>query len=239
MGARGDAPENQTEATFMMRRVHLTLFFLIFCASAAWPKWKEEEQKYLDDQFRTLQDQVQALKTQVDTLNAHIVELRQNQAQLQSAMVRQLRALQDSEQLLSAMRMGGEENFSTLKSAIGQLRAETQKSFNALVGQPAAAAVGTAEVITTPRPTPAAATTPQVTQGYITVVEGNSVTVDLGAARGIRQGSRLAVYKATDPNTRVGLLEVTQVVDRDNSKAQIVQMNQGIRPEFSDIVRVE
>jgi hypothetical protein len=63
--------------------------------------------------------------------------------------------------------------------------------------------------------------------------------IDMGSAQGIQQGSRLAVYKATDPNTRVGVIEVTQVVDSGNSRARIVTMNSGVQPEFSDVVCVE
>lgn len=223
----------------MMRRLHLAMIMLVICASTAWPKWKEEDQKYLDSQFQAIQEQVQALKTQMETLNATIAELRQNQAQLQAAMVRQIRVLQDTEQLISSMRTGGDENFSTLKLAVSQLRAETQKSFGTLLGQPVQTFPGSTEAAVMPRGIGAAPATPQATQGYITVVDGNSVTVDLGSARGIRSGSRLVIYKAGDPNTRVGVLEVTQVLDADNSKGRIVTMNAGVRPEFSDIVRLE
>ena len=63
--------------------------------------------------------------------------------------------------------------------------------------------------------------------------------IDMGSAQGLQQGTRLAVYKATDVNTRVGVIEVTQVVDTGNSRARIVTMNAGVKPEFSDVVRVE
>jgi hypothetical protein len=77
-------------------------------------------------------------------------------------------------------------------------------------------------------------------QGYITVVDkDNTVTVDLGSGQGIQVGSRLAVYRANDPSTRVGVLEVVQVVDAGNSRARIVTMNAGVQPEFSDFVRLE
>ena len=79
----------------------------------------------------------------------------------------------------------------------------------------------------------------QTNQGYITAVEGASVMIDMGSSAGIQQGSQLAVYKATDPNTRVGVIEVTQVVDSGNARARIVTMNSGVKPEFSDVVRVE
>lgn len=222
----------------MMRRVLLSVLLAAFCASAAWPKWKEEEQKYLDDHFQAAREQVQALRAQIDALNARVAELQQGQAQLQQAMVRELRALQDANQFLSAMRAGNDESFSNLRSAISQFRAEAQKSFSTLSGQPIPT-TGMAEVTSVQRAAAPAAPTPQGVQGYVTIVDGNNVTVDVGSSRGIRVGSRLVVYKATDPNTRVGVLEVTQVIDRENSKAQIVTMNPGIRPEFSDIVRVE
>jgi hypothetical protein len=81
---------------------------------------------------------------------------------------------------------------------------------------------------------------PRPVQGYITVIDkDNTVTVDLGSDQKIQPGSRLAVYKATDPNTRVGVLEVVQALDAGNSRARIVTMNAGVRPEFSDIVRLE
>ena len=221
----------------MTRRISLVLIFLVLCASTAWPKFKDEDQKYLNDQFRALQEQIQGLKTQLDTVNARLGELRQNQAQLQAVIIRQQRALQDLDQLIASVRISGEENFSNLKTILSQLRSEQQKGFSTLTGQPAQP--GTTEVATPTKPTPPAPALSRVVQGYITVVESNSVMVDLGSAQGLRPGSRLAVYKATDQNVRVGVVEVTEVVDARNSRAQIVTMNAGVRPEFSDIVRLE
>ncbi len=212
----------------MTRRVILAVFVSALSVSMLWPKWKEEEQQYLDTQFRTIQEQVQALTTQVQTLNGHVAELRQNQAQLQSIITRQQRALQDLEQLVSSMRISGEENFTGLKTAVTQLRADTQKSFDIITGRMA------------PEPAPArGSTSTPAPQGYVTDVKGNIVMVDIGSAKGIRGGARLALFKATDPNTRVGVLEVTDVVDAGNSRAQVVTLNPGVRVEFSDIVRVE
>jgi hypothetical protein len=37
----------------------------------------------------------------------------------------------------------------------------------------------------------------------------------------------------------VGVIEITQVVDGENSLARIVTVNSGVRLEFSDIVRAE
>ena len=66
------------------------------------------------------------------------------------------------------------------------------------------------------------------------------VTLDVGSSsQGIHQGSRLALYKASDPNTQVGVVEITQVIDAGTSRAQIVTLNPGVRLEWGDVVRLE
>ena len=221
----------------MIRRITFVIFLLLFLTPSAWPKWKEDEQKYLDDQFKSVLDQMQALGNQVAALNAQLAELKQNQAQLQAVAIRQQRALQDLDQMLSSLRIGNEENFAKLKTALTELRAETENAVKKLTGQPAQqpAAPVEATLVTHPGAVPAR----QAPQGYITAVDGGNVMIDMGSAQGVQQGSRLAVYKATDPNTRVGVIEVTQVVDAGNARARVVTMNAGARPEFSDVVRVE
>jgi septal ring factor EnvC (AmiA/AmiB activator) len=222
----------------MTRRIILALFLFLSLTSSAWPKFKEDEQKYLDDQFKAVLDQAQALGNQVAAMNAQIAELKQNQAQLQAVIIRQQRQLQELDEMLSSLRIGNEENFSKLKMAIADLRAQTESAVSKLSGQPAAASGTPAEVATAARPAGPAPSRP-ASQGYVTAVEDSNVMIDMGSAQGIQQGSRLAVYKATDPNTRVGVIEVTQVIDTGNARARIVTMNSGVKPEFSDVVRVE
>jgi len=224
----------------MPRRITLVILFLVFGATTAWPKWKEEEQTYLDDQFKAVQNQVQTLATQVQSLNAQLTELRQNQAQFQAVIIRQERTLHDIDQMVSSIRLGGEENFSNLKALITQLRSDTQASFAKLTGQPVQPGGGTAEVAAGPK-SPAAAPAPRAIQGYVTNVEGNNVMIDLGSGQGIQPGSRLVLYKATDKDltARVGVIEIIQVLDAGNSRAKIINLNSGVHPEFSDIVRLE
>jgi hypothetical protein len=214
----------------------LVLFLVLVSAPSAWPRFKEDEQKYLDDQFKAVLDQMQAMGNQIAALNAQIVELKQGQAQLQSVIIRQQHGLQDLDQMLSSLRIGNEENFAKLKTAITELRTETQSAVNKLTGQPTGQPGVVAEVTPTARTTTPARTAPQ---GYITNVDGANVTIDMGSAQGLQQGARLAVYKAADPNSRVGVIEVIQVIDTGNSRARIVTMNTGVKPEFSDIVRAE
>jgi hypothetical protein len=216
----------------------LAIFLLLFLTPSAWPKFKEDEQKYLDDQFKAVLDQMQAMGNQVAALNAQLAEIKQNQAQLQAVIIRQQHQLQDLDEMLSSLRIGNEENFSKLKTAIAELRAQTDNAVSKLTGQPAAPPGTPGEVAPVARPA-APGPSRQTSQGYITAVDGTNVMIDMGSAQGIQQGSRLAVYKATDPNTRVGVIEVTQVIDTGNARARIVTMNSGVKPEFSDVARVE
>jgi hypothetical protein len=222
----------------MTRRIVLAISLFLFLTPSAYPKFKEDEQKYLDDQFKAVLDQMQTMGNQVAALNAQLAELKQNQAQLQAAIIREQHQLQDLDEMLSSLRIGNEDNFSKLKTAVADLRAQTDNALSKLAGgvpaAPGAPAAGA------PVAGPAVAPSSRPTnQGYITAVDGSNVMIDMGSAQGIQTGSRLAVYKAADANTRVGVIEVTQVVDSGSARARIVTMNSGVKPEFSDVVRVE
>jgi hypothetical protein len=222
----------------MMRRLSLAILILCFSAGPAWARWDKEDKAYLVEQFRALQEQLQALKTQLDNLSGQVAELRQNQQQLQAVIMRQQQRLEEMDQLLATLRLGQEDSFSGLRTALNQLRSENEKAFASLTGK--SGEPGGAGAAAPERKGTVEAAQARVVQGYITVVDrDNTVTVDLGSGQGIQLGSRLAVYKANDPNTRVGVLEVVQVVDAGNSRARIVTMNSGVQPEFSDFVRLE
>jgi len=221
----------------MVRRIILAIFLLLLMTPSAWPKFKEDEQKYLDDQFKMVLDQMQALGNQLAALNAQQAALKQNQEQLQAVFLQQKSKIQDLDEMLSSLRISNEDNFSKLKAAIADLRAQAENAAK-LAGQPGAPTGAPAEIVPLARPaTPVAARSAD--KGYITAVDGKTVTIDWGSAQGMQAGSRLAVYKATDQNTRVGVIEVTQVVDSGNARAHIVTMNTGVTPEWGDVVRVE
>jgi DNA-binding protein H-NS len=220
----------------MVRRVSLIVLVFLFCAASAWPKWKPEEQEYLDNQFRTLQEQIQALKKQNDALSAQLAQMRQDQAEFQLALIREQRKLEELEQLVSSLRTGNEENFSRVKTAIGKLSAQQEKSFNDLIGRSAQ----TAAAATTPSaPAVTAAPPPPAVKGYVTAVKGDTLTLDLGSSQGMHQGSKLKLFKATDLNTPVGEVEITDVTDSSTSHARVISLNAGVKAEFSDVVRPE
>jgi phosphotransferase system IIB component len=217
----------------MMRRTMLAVFFVFLVVTSAWPKFKEDEQQYLNDQFKAIQDQVQALTTQLQTLNAQLQVLRQNQAQFQAVIDHQQQSLQTLDRMVTSMHLGDEENFSSLKTAITQLRKDTKAAIASLTGVPPGS-------VTTETTKPGSENPPRVLQGYVTDVKGNDVTLeDMGSSQGIHQGSRLAVYKASDPNTRVGVIEIIQVSDAGTSRAQIVTLNAGVQLAWGDVVRLE
>ena len=222
----------------MTRRIIFAIFLLLCVTPSAWPKFKEDEQKYLDDQFKAVLDQMQAMGNQIAALSAQVAELKQNQGQLQAVIIRQQHQLQDLDEMLSSLRIGNEENFSKLKGALADLRTETDNAVSKLTGQPAAPAgnPGAVAPVAAPgAPAPAA----RSMQGYVTAVDGTNIMIDMGSSQGLQMGSQLAFYKSTDPNTRVGVIEITQVIDPRNSRARIVTMNPGIKPEFGDMVRVQ
>jgi uncharacterized protein YdcH (DUF465 family) len=218
----------------MTKRVMLALFIVLLSATSAWPKFKEDEQQFLIEQFKAIQDQVQALTTQLQTLNAQVQELRQNQAQFQAIITRQQRSLQDLDQTVNSMHLGSEEDFSNLKMVVLQLRKETQDAFVKLSGGPVASVTGGGGAAPSAPPAP---TTPA--QGYVLVVDGNNLTLDTSALTGVHEGLHLALYKSSDLTTRVGVLTVTQMLDGGKSRAQVITLNSGVQPEFSDVVRLE
>jgi len=217
----------------MIRRLGVVILLAVLGTSTVWCKFKEEEQKYLDDQFRATQDQVQALKTQIAALNAQLNELRQNQTQLQAVIIRQQRALQEMGQMVSAVRLSEEEGFAGLKTVLKSLDTQMQKGFSEVTGKREPGLGPGPEIIREPTPRP-----PAPLQGYVVDVKGNDVTVDIGTEKGMNVGTRLAVYKASDPNTRVGVLEIVQPA-AGSSRARVVTLNPGTQLEFSDVVRLE
>jgi hypothetical protein len=222
----------------MMRRTMLAVFFVLLVVTSAWPKFKEDEQKYLDDRFKAIQDQVQALLTQLQTVNAQLLELRQNQAQFKAVIDHEQQSLRNLEQVVTSMQTGGEENFSSLKTAITQLRKDTKVAIASLSGvQPGSATTETTK--------PGSENQPRVLLSYLTAdvkdsKEGGEVMLDVGSSsQGIHQGSRLALFKASDTNTQVGLVEIIQVIDAGNSRARIVALNPGVQLAWGDVARLE
>ena len=212
----------------MLRRASFAILLTVVVTTLAFPKWKPEEQEYLNNQFKALQDQIQALKKQNEALAEQMVQMQRNQTAFQSALLTEQKKLDEVEQLINSLRLGNEENFGGVKTAIGKLQDEQAKSFNDLISR------STQMAATPVAPAPA----PSV-KGYVTAVNGDVVTIDLGASQGIHTGSRLKIFKPTDLNTPVGEIEVTDVTGSGTSHARVVSLTPGVKVDFSDQVRLE
>lgn len=225
----------------MIRRFALILALLVCFVSTASAKMKQDEKDYFDESFQSVLAQVQQLKSQVDTLTAQIRQMAQNQSDLQQSLMRQLNSLSDMEHALSGFRVTNEENLAGLRTAMANLQAEEQKGLQALTTL--SSQINTAQQQqqqTATSAPPAKPASPAVVQGYVTVVDkdGSTVTVSLGTGQNLQSGSKLALYKGSDSATanRVGVLEITDVIDTGNSHAKVVTLNEGVHPEFGDIV---
>jgi len=217
----------------MPQRILVGFLMILALAGTASAKWKPEEQQYLDESFRVLREQVRALQAQVEAQTVALTALRQQQEQLQSVVTRQQALLEALQKAMTEVRANQLLQFAKLSTGIQDLRTEQQKAFNTLSGLQAVVA------ITEPATKPASASPTPLSLGYVTGMVGEGVTLDIGYAHGVRRGTRLAWYKASDPQTRVGVLEVTDVVGASKSRARIITVNPGVRPEFSDMVRPE
>jgi hypothetical protein len=81
---------------------------------------------------------------------------------------------------------------------------------------------------------------PEVLQepvGYVTEVSDNEVKFSIGAGSVVSRGMRLGVYAAADPKTQIGILVVSEVVDANNAKAEVIRKDPGAAFKFSDLVR--
>ena len=80
---------------------------------------------------------------------------------------------------------------------------------------------------------------PRALEGYITAVKGETVTIDRGSAHGLQGGERLAAFLAVDPETQVGELEVSGVVESQQAQCRVMELKSGISLDFGDIVRLQ
>lgn len=229
----------------MVRRISLVLVFVCFCANSGWSKMKQEEKDYLDSQIAKVIAQISALQNQIvvyqskmDVLSKGLSSLQKTQVDFQDTLNHQHESLTEMELSINSMRQQHSMDFGTVESEIKVLEGEVHQLTLASNTPPVPATAGT--MASTPPPgmalSPSAA---PLAQGNITLVEGDTITVDLGSAQGLQKGSRLSLFKANDPAARVGELEITDVIDPTTAHARALSLNPGLHPEAADVVRVE
>ncbi|MGH9453561.1 MAG: hypothetical protein ACRD2O_06280 [Terriglobia bacterium] len=232
----------------MVRRISLLFMFVCLCTSSGWSKMKQEEKDYLDSQIAkvvaqisALQNQMVAYQTKMDALSKELSGLQKAQVDFQDTLNHQHESLTEMELSINSMRQQHSMDFGTVDSDIKVLEGQVHQLTLAANTPPVPATAGTMASAPPPAAGSSSSTVPAapLAQGNITVVEGDAITVDVGSAQGLQKGSRLSVFKASDPGTRVGELEITDVVDSTTAHARVVNMNLGLHPEAADVVRVE
>jgi hypothetical protein len=126
--------------------------------------------------------------------------------------------------------LGLKQDLQQTNQNIKALSDSVERSASASAKSPAPVAAPVA-----PAPTPAPATL----KGYISVVNENGVIINLGSDAGVQVGAQFSVFKVSDPQTEFGVVEVTELIDANNSRAKSVYCKPGMQFEFGDIVRLK
>ena len=218
-----------------MRRTIGLLFLLLLVALQA-SAFNKKDRAYLDQQFKAIQEELRATK-------AMVKELEGRQAELLAVLSDQDKALKSVDGILAELRTRMGENarslaalftsLTILKGEVSGFREEAGRKFQDLVDQPTSTAV--LETLGPSRGMGRA----QALEGYITAVEGEPVTIDRGSAHGLQGGERLAAFLAVDPETQVGELEVSLVVESQQAQCRVMELKSGVSLDFGDIVRLQ
>jgi len=218
----------------MRRTIWLTLLLLLVAVPAS--AFNKKEMAYLDQQFKAIQEELTATK-------AMVKELEGRQAEILAALSDQDESMKIVDGILGELRTRMGENsrslaalftsLTILKGEVSGFREETGKKFQELAIRPTSTAV--LEPLGLSRGMGRA----QALEGYITAVEGETVTIDRGSAHGLQGGERLAAFLAVDPETQVGELEVSGVVESQQAQCRVMELKSGVSLDFGDIVRLQ
>ena len=189
-------------------------------------------EQYLISEFAQLNAKLDRMQERVVALESELARVKQNQAE----MITEIRSTQTTvktmDTSLSTFRLSSQQDLFSLKTDLTQVRQDLARLMDLIMKG------GSAAPAPVPAPAPAAPSDSSA-DGYITAVseDGKEVTISLGSSAGIKVGSELNVFKAGDAKKEVGIIEVVEVVDANNSRAKVVFVRPSFRFEFSDIVR--
>lgn len=206
----------------------LTLFVLAVAAPAAAQKKQKDLvlHQYLIQEFAQVNAKLDRLNERVTALEAELARVKQSGAELMTEVRSTQTTVKTMDTSLSTFRLSSQQDLFSLKTDLTQVRQDLGRMMDLL--------------LKTTQPAPAPAPPPdQPVEGYITAVDtdGQIVTINLGSSVGVRLGSEFDVYKANDLKRKIGIIEVTEILDANNSRAKIVYVQPSFRFEFSDVVR--
>ena len=189
------------------------------------PKFKDPGlQQYLVAEMTSIQEKLDKIASRLDAVESQLAKVKDQQQSLASDFHNNQELAKATDTSVTSLRVSNQEDLLSLKTDVARIR----RDLSDLSDQVRKSAA--------PPPAPAAPAPPKL-EGYITQVTPNSISINLGSAAGVEAGMKFGVYRAADPQTRIGTIEVTEVLDANNARAKIVASNPNTKFQFSDIVR--
>ncbi|HEV8384186.1 MAG TPA: hypothetical protein VGQ11_04880 [Candidatus Acidoferrales bacterium] len=180
-------------------------------------------QTYLEEQFAELHRKLGEISDHVTSLEAEIAKIKQQQADTVNEIRSAQNIARSMDTSLSNYRVTNAQDIGAVKQDVAKIRQDLAALMEG--AKKAEAAQEAAKL-----------------EGYINIPpeDGKDIcTINKGLSDGVKVGMRFAVFKAGDAATQIGLLEITEVLNANNSRAKIIQAKLGAKLEFSDRVRAE
>ena len=224
--------------------VVLVMAFTLAMAPSLGAQAKQKDpvlQQYLKDQFDQLNSKLTQLNDRLTATAAKLDQLDQKQTALDSELRNQQNISKSIDTSLSTLRLSSQQDLFSLKTDLAQARQDVAAVADLVRRSSAAAsaALTPPAAVAPPKPAEAPSAPTPVLEGYITAVDADELTINLGSSAGVKPGVQLNVYKAADPRTTVAVAEITQVIDTNNSRAKVIFVKPDSRLEFSDSVRLK
>jgi len=180
-------------------------------------------QQYLVGELSTIEEKLDKLSTRLDAMEGQLAKLKEQQ----QALAADFRANQElskaTDTSVTSLRASNQEDLLSVKTDVARIRRDLSEMAD--------------EMRKASAPPPAPPASQPKLEGYITQTSATSISINLGSAAGVEVGMRFGVYRAAEPQTRIGTLEITEVLDANNSRAKVVASNPNTKFQFSDIVR--
>ena len=188
-------------------------------------KFKDEGlQQYLVPEITSIEDKLDKLTERIAALQTEVNKVKEQQQSLATDFRASQELMKATDTSVTSLRASNQEDLLGLKSDVARIRRDVTDLTDQM------------RKMVAPPPAAAASAQPSL-EGYITQASASSVTINVGSAAGVRPGMRFGVYRASDPQVRIGTVEVIEVVDANNSRAKIIASNPNTTFAFSDIVR--
>jgi hypothetical protein len=182
-------------------------------------------QAYLEEMFAEMNSKLVKLSDRLTAMEEDLNKIKQAQAASAEEGRASQNLMRNTDMSLSSFRVSAQQDILSLKSDLARIKEDISSLAAAKKAEPPA-----------PAPDAGSAAAPKV-EGYITAVTKDEVTINLGSGAGMKVGTKLNVFRSSDARTQIGVIEIVEVLDANNSRARISFHKPDTAFEFSDIVR--